>query len=213
MAYIETIVDRKYEELKIVFDQIDHNKAIVVTALSLERLWTAFVDDIDTEEYPGLVELQDACMKMMWNRVMRENVLPNEYADYKQMEETMDRIMDPDQDGNGPSDYGCYLWTIFPDAAYCFFDPSGKGRAGVATNPLQMIATNIYDTCDDSLLSPEAQQRYVAFLETHPAILDEIARIDSDVALANLYPENLDAILARKDEYHNLKLVPVSAVC
>lgn len=210
MAYIKTIVDRKYEELQYAFEQLSNNKAIVIAALGLERLWTAFVGSIDIEEYPGLIELQDACMKMMWNRVIRGNVLPNEYADYKQIEEKMNIIIDPDNDGECPPVYASYLSQIFPDAAYWLFNSPSKRRAGIATNALQMIASDIYDTMDGSLLGSDPDKQYVALLEKHPAILDEIARIDSDVNLANMYPDNLNDILARKEYYRNLKIVPIS---
>lgn len=210
MTYIKTIADHKYEELQIVFDRMDNNKAIVIAALGLERLWTAFVSNIDETEYPELIELQGTCMEMMWNRVVRGNVLPDEYTDYEQLEKEMNVIVDPDGYGDCPPANASFLWKIFPASANWFFNVSAKGRAYIATYALEMLASDIYDTFDDPLLGSEPDKQYAAFLEKHPAILDEIARIDFDVALANLYPENIDEILSRKEYYHNLKIVPVS---
>lgn len=62
-------------------------------------------------------------MEMMWNRVVRGNVLPDEYTDYKQLEEKMDCIMDPDNDGKGSHAYawfyGKYLLTLHIGKASC----------------------------------------------------------------------------------------------
>ena len=43
-------------------------------------------------------------------------------------------------------------------------------------------------------------------LEYHPALADEVLRVEADKALAQNYPQNMEEILKRKAEYHELNL-------
>lgn len=43
----------------------------------------------------------------------------------------------------------------------------------------------------------------------HPLLKNELMCIDADIELAKGYPENMDEILRKKEEYHRLNIYKV----
>ncbi len=44
----------------------------------------------------------------------------------------------------------------------------------------------------------------------HPAVLEELQRVETDMELAQEYPRNMDQILQKRMEYHELNICDIN---
>lgn len=221
--------DRKnhqlYEELKRKFRQMEVHQVLVVTALGLERMWKPFVQGLEKTEYTAnerteFLQIEELRMDLVWERIKRGEV---NHESLEQFHETMEReykIIDVERNtyGSELEVEACYLDSQLIAAAESFFTESKFDEERCA-EIVSMVLGLILHTINDMLYREVYKEFYRIskvnsdltrdVLEHHPGVLEEIKRVEMDLELAMGYPQNMNEILIKRMEYHQLDVCDI----
>lgn len=208
------ISDNKYMEIKDVFRTMENNQAIVVTLLALERLWHPFIEGVVESEFPEemtkeVLNIAETWMHMAWARVQRGNSSPEDLKNFKALLSRVDEMFE-EIDGDYFAGAATFFYSGFLDCANWFFNINESStrddkRADVPCLVLDMITDQVVDTIIN--ISPNTyytdKKQCENIQSHHPMVIAEIERLDSDIALAKEYPQNLKLIEERAKQYRN----------
>lgn len=204
---IFTISDKKHNELKNIFSMMPPKQAFVVAAFALERLWEPFVEGISDcayteQERQEVQRLENAILDIIWTHILFEEAQIDRWKDfcalYDQIEELSAEV-----DLNFKAKP--YYYAIVDFAAWCLkenhAESANRVRPDIVVVPLDLIVD-----CVSAKTIQYSEDKTQGILERHSAVLAEMERIDADIQMAKDYPNNINLILQRKAEYHNLNV-------
>lgn len=188
------IVDTKFDEMKKTFVMIPHEQALVVGALAVERLWQPFRTGIlDCSYYEcereDVVQLEEKCLDLIWARMQRGSVQESDWTEFCEL---FDEIEELSAEVDLNIQAKSFYCAIADFAYWCLKACENEKVASIAVCVLELLVQLIAEPVD-------------AATEV-PAIVAEMQRIDSDVTLAQGYPQNIDLIIQRKSQYHSLNI-------
>ena len=211
-----------YERLKKFFKQMEPNKILLMAALTLERLWQPFVYGIEKTEYTpkekeDFLQIEELRMDMIWERVKSGKVNPKHLSIF---DETMEReyeLTDVDRNVFGAELDGraAYLGDRIVGVAKSFFTVSkfDIGQcAQTVSNGVSVIMWEInnmlyIDAYEKSYQIFKVNSELTKYIKNnHPAVLEELQRVEMDMELAQRYPQNMEEILQKRMEYHELNI-------
>lgn len=224
--------DRKnhqlYEELKKKFKQMEVNKALVITALGLERMWKPFVQGIEKTEYTikektDFLQIEELRMNMVWERI-KSGEVNHEYLD--KFHETMEheyKIIDVESNTYGAELQieACYLDSQLSNIAKSFFTECGFDDERCAETVSMVLALILYKI-KDMLYKDIYKESYRTFkknsnltryvTDNHPSVLEEIKRVEMDMEMVRGYPCNMNDILKKRIEYHEMNVCDIKSL-
>jgi len=212
-------VDKKYEKLEKCFKAMKYNQVLVIEALALERMWTLFTESIIESGFPSdiisiILQVNEQRMQMVWESVKTGKASS---GDYKKFWELQDYLNEQLWDNGIYELEGCTFVfdSTITNEAWCFFKRSDHDVsccAEVIVNILELLINQLYDQSEEGGLdlAKHNSAGYGDFMfKEHPLLKNELMRIDADIELAKGYPENMDEILRKKEEYHKLNICKV----
>lgn len=209
-----SIVDVKYEEIQKIFATIRNDQALVVGALTIERLWQSFVSGISKCSYSehereNVIQLEENCLDLIWARIQRTSVQDSDWGDFCELFDQIEEIS-AEVELNIPTK--SFYCAIVDFAGWCL-KPCRRGqvvrpRADTVVCTLEWIVNNIMDSLmtEQDKSAEKNQAMHQDILRNHPEVIAEMQRIDADVELARDYPRNIDLIMQRKSDYHSLDI-------
>lgn len=193
-----TIVDVKYKEMKKTLAQIPDDQALVIGALAVERLWKPFLIGISKcayfeQEREAVIQLEGKCLDIIWTRMQRGFVQESDWEEYCELFDQIEELSaEVDLNYEAKSFY-----CAVGDFAYWCLKPCEKIEvAGIAVCALELMV--------ELMAEPED------VTEEDQTVNAEIRRINTDIELARNYPENIDLIMQKRAEYHDLN---INSVC
>ena len=214
--------EQLYTRLKNIFKQMEPNKILVMAALTLERLWQPFVYGIEKTEYTAkekedFLQIEELRMDMIWERIKSGKVNPKHLNKF---DETMEReyeLTDVDRNVFGAELDGraAYLSARIVGVAKSFFTVSkfDIGQcAQTVSNGLSVIMWEInnmlyIDVYEESYQIFKVNSKLTKYIKNnHPAVLEELQRVEKDMELAQRYPQSMEEILQKRMEYHELNI-------
>lgn len=214
--------EQLYTRLKNIFKQMEPNKILVMAALTLERLWQPFVYGIEKTEYTAkekedFLQIEELRMDMIWERIKSGKVNPKHLSKF---DETMEReyeLTDVDRNVFGAELDGraAYLSARIVGVAKSFFTVSkfDIGQcAQTVSNGLSVIMWEInnmlyIDVYEESYQIFKVNSKLTKYIKNnHPAVLEELQRVEKDMELAQRYPQSMEEILQKRMEYHELNI-------
>lgn len=211
------ILDRDEE-----FEQIGKDKSLVITALALERMWMPYwigvhKTDYTDEERTRHIKIVEEWMQMIWGRIERGYAFPGDYDRFSELLVQLNDILDPEMTVNEAEldPDANYLLDGISDCADSFLveDEFVSGRCksvveGVLDMLMDGLSMSLFDDIYESSYEIKEKNEELSndILEHHPALVDEVLRVEADKALAQNYPQNMEEILKRKAAYHELNL-------
>ncbi len=215
-----------YERLKKVFKQMEPNKILVMVALTLERLWQPFIYGIEKTEYTtkereDFLQIEKLRMDMIWERVKSGKVNPKHLSIFHETMEREYKIADVDRNVFGAEleERAIYLDSRLINIAKSFFTESkfdieqcaqtaSKGLSVVMSEINNILYINVYEESEEIYDINSKLTRYIK--NNHPAVLEELQRVETDMELAQRYPQNMDEILQKRMEYHELNICDIN---
>ena len=208
------IASETYKELEKRFEHMGQNQVLVVTAFALEKMWKPYVEGIQKSgcsktEVSEMLQMAEQCMYRIWERIKQGKPFPEDYNNWSKMCDRFNDMFDEDEvefceealwfDGELIGS----AWVFFNEAKF-----DVKYCAGTVSRVLEMIIGRIGDVLHEYYPKLEKQNhtQYESIISNHPAVLNELKRIDMDIKLAERYPNNLEEILNKGSEYHKLNL-------
>ena len=173
--------------------------------------------DYTDEERTRHIKITEEWMQMIWGRIERGYALPNDYDRFSELLTLMNDTLGSETTVNEAEldADAMYLLEKILDCADSFLveDEFVSGRCKRAVEGvLDMVMDEleiylfhgIYESSYEIKEKNEKLSDYI--IEHHPALVDEDLRVEADKALAQNYPQNMEEILKRKAEYHELNL-------
>lgn len=191
--------DKKYHELKNVFDKMPPKQAFVVTAFALERLWQPFVEGISNcgyteQERQEVLQLEKEILDIIWTHILYEDAQIDRWEKFCEL---YDKIEELSAEVDLTFTAKPFYCAIVDFAGWCL-----KGdRADAAKRARPDIVISVLDFIMDC-----APAEITQCGEDNTAVLAEVERIDADIQIAKKYPNSIDLILRRKAEYHALNI-------
>ena len=180
---ILTISGKKYNELKNVFDLMPPKQALVVAAFALERLWKPFVEGISDCAYT--------------EQERHEDTQTDRWKDFCELYDQIEELSAEVDLNFKAKPYYC---AIVDFATWClkgnYAESANRVRPDIVVGPLDLIVDCV----------SYSEDKTQSVLEQHPAVLAEMERIDADIQIAKNYPNNINLVLQRKAEYHDLNV-------
>lgn len=213
-----SILDRDEE-----FEQLGKDKSLVITALALERMWMPYMagvykTDYTKEECAQHIQITKEWMKMIWGRIECGYARPNDYDRFCELLKLMNDTLDWETTVNEAeldprADY--FVEEILECAKSFLVEEtflSGRCKE-VVESVFNMVMEglesylfhNVYKSSYEIKEKNEELSDYI--LGHHPALVDEILRVEADKAMAQDYPQNMKEILEKRAEYHKLNLL------
>lgn len=201
---LSLISDKKYEELKNVFGTMPPNQAFIVAAFALERLWEPFVDGISDcayteQERQEVLKLEKAIQDIVWTHILFEDTQVNHREKYCELYDQIEELSTEVDLNFMAKPYYC---AIVDFADWCLkgnrTDGVNRMWSDIVVDPLDLII--------DCMSAKNMSCREDDALDGCPAVRTEMKRIDADIQMARDYPNNIDLILQRREEYHVLNI-------
>lgn len=202
-----TISDKKYDELKKLFDMMSPKQTFIVAAFALERLWEPFAEGIfdcayTEQERQEVQRLENEISDIIWTHILFEDTQIERWKDFCEL---YDQIEDLSAEVDLNFKVKPYYCAIVDFASWCLkgnhAERTNRVRPDIVVGPLDLIVD-----CVSAKTIQHSGDRAQDILERHPAVLAEIKRIDADIQMAKEFPNNINSILQRKAEYHSLNI-------
>ena len=199
---ILTISGKKYNELKNVFDLMPPKQALVVAAFALERLWKPFVEGISDcayteQERQEVQRLENETLDIIWTHILFEDTQTDRWKDFCGLYDQIEELSAEVDLNFKAKPYYC---AIVDFATWClkgnYAESANRVRPDIVVGPLDLIVDCV----------SYSEDKTQSVLEQHPAVLAEMERIDADIQIAKNYPNNINLVLQRKAEYHDLNV-------
>lgn len=208
------IVSETYEKLVNRFENMEHDQVLVVTVFALEKMWKPYVEGIHKSEcteaeISEVLQMAEQCMHRIWERIKRGKPLSEDLDSWNKMCDRFNEMFDEDEVEF--CEEALWFDGELIGSAWVFFNESKfdvKRCAGTVSRVLDMIIGRIGAVLFEYYPKLEKQNRkqYESIMTNHPAVLNELKRINMDIELAEKYPKNLNEILNKGEEYHKLNL-------
>ena len=218
--------DQLYERLKKIFEQMEPNKILVMAALTLERLWKPFVYGIEKTEFTAkeredFLQMGELWMDMVWERVKSGKVNPKHSSIFDETMELGYRLTDVNRNAFGAEldKRASYLYSPFIQVAESFFTESKfdiEQCAQTVNHVLSVIMSEIgnmlyHDVYEESYQVCKINSKLTKYVKNnHPAVSEELQRVEMDMELAQRYPQNMEEILQKRMEYHELNICDIN---
>ena len=218
--------DQLYERLKKIFEQMEPNKILVMAALTLERLWQPFIDGIEKTEYTtkereDFLQMEELRMDMIWERIKSGKVNPKHSSIFHETMELEYRLTDVNRNVFGAEldERAIYLDARLVDIAGSFFTESKfdiEQCALTVSIGLSVIMSEInnmlyHDVYEESYQMYKINSKVTKYVKNnHPAVSEELQRVEMDMELAQRYPQNMEEILQKRMEYHELTICDIN---
>lgn len=215
-----------YERLKKIYEQMEPNKILVMAALALERLWKPFVCGIEKTEYTAkeredFLHLEELRMDMVWERIKSGKVNPKHSSIFDETMELEYKLTDVERNVFGAEldERATYLDARLTGIAGSFFTESkfdieqcaqtvSKGLSVIMNEINNMLYIDVYEESYHIYKINSKLTQYVK--NNHPTVSEELQRVEMDMELAQRYPQNMDEILQKRMEYHELNICDIS---
>lgn len=174
--------------------------------------------DYTNEERALHIKITEEWMQMIWRRVEHGHALPGDYDRFTELLELMNNTLDSETTVNEAEldSVALYFQLKILDCAKSFFveDEFVSGRCKrVVEGVLDLVIDElelylfrgIYEKSFEIKEKNQKLSDYI--LEHHPAIVEEVSCVKEDKELALNYPQNMEQIMKKRAEYHNLNLL------
>ncbi len=215
-----------YERLKKIFKQMEPNKILLIAALTLERLWQPFIYGIEKTEYTtkereDFLQIEELRMDMIWERIKSGRANPKHLSIFHETMELEYKLTDVDRNVFGAEldKRTTYLDAEFINVAESFFAKS-KFNIQLCAITVSSALSFIMGEINDMLYIDVYEESYQIFKinskltqyikNNHPAVLEELQRVETDMELAQRYPQNMEEILQKRMEYHELNICDIN---
>ncbi len=218
--------DQLYEKLKESFEQMEPNKILVMTALSLERLWQPFIYGIAKTEYTtkereDFLQIEELRMDMIWERIKSGKVNPKHLNIFNKTLQQEYILADVNRNtfGAEQDERASYLASELLNIAKSFFTKSKFDAEQCAITVSSVVSSimceidNIlyFNYYEESSQIYEINSKLTQYVKNnHFAVLEELQRVETDMELAQRYPQNIDKILQKRMEYHELNICDIN---
>ncbi len=218
--------DQLYEKLKESFEQMEPNKILVMTALSLERLWQPFIYGIAKTEYTtkereDFLQIEELRMDMIWERIKSGKVNPKHLNIFNKTLQQEYILADVNRNtfGAEQDERASYLASELLNIAKSFFTKSKFDAEQCAITVSSVVSSimceidNIlyFNYYEESSQIYEINSKLTQYVKNnHFAVLEELQRVETDMELAQGYPQNIDKILQKRMEYHELNICDIN---
>ncbi len=214
-----------YERLKKIFKHMEVNKILVITALSLERLWQPFIYGIAKTEYTtkereDFLQIEELRMDMIWERIKSGKVNPKHSNIFDKTLEQEYILADVNRNTFGAElDERTYLTSRLIQISESFFTKSkfdieqcaqtvSMGLSVIMREINNMLYVDVYEESYQLFKINSKLTQYIK--NNHPAVLEELQRVEVDMELAQGYPRNMEEILQKRMEYHELNICDIN---
>ncbi len=215
-----------YERLKKIFEHMEPNKILAMTALTLERLWQPFIYGIEKTEYTtkereDFLQIEELRMDMIWERIKSGKVNPKHLNIFNETLEQEYILTDVDRNVSGAEqdERAAYLTSRLINIAESFFTESkfdieqcvqtvDIGLSVIMWEIGNMLYFDIYKESDEIYDINSKLTKYIK--NNHPAVLEELQRVEMDMELVQRYPQNMEEILQKRMEYHELNICDIN---
>lgn len=218
--------EQLYERLKKIFKHMEPNKILVMTALSLERLWQPFIYGIAKTEYTtkereDFLQIEELRMDMIWERIKSGKVNPKHSNIFDKTLEQEYILADVNRNtfGAEQDERASYLASELLNIAKSFFTKSKFDAEQCAITVSSVVSSimceidNIlyFNYYEESSQIYEINSKLTQYVKNnHFAVLEELQRVETDMELAQGYPQNIDKILQKRMEYHELNICDIN---
>ncbi len=218
--------EQLYERLKKIFKHMEVNKILVITALTLERLWQPFIYGIEKTEYTikekeDFLQIEKLRMDMIWERVKTGRVNPKHSSIFNETMKQEYELADVNRNtfGAEQDERAIYLASRLINISRSFFTKS-KFDIEQCTQTVSSVVSSImyeidnilyFNYYEESSQIYEINSKLTQYIKNnHPAVLEELQRVETDMELAQEYPRNMDQILQKRMEYHELNICDIN---
>ncbi len=218
--------EQLYERLKKIFKHMEVNKILVITALTLERLWQPFIYGIEKTEYTikekeDFLQIEKLRMDMIWERVKTGRVNPKHSSIFNETMKREYELTSADRNTFGAEldERAIYLDSELIQISRSFFTKSKFDIEQCAITVSSVVSSimceidNIlyFNYYEESSQIYEINSKLTQYIKNnHPAVLEELQRVETDMELAQEYPRNMDQILQKRMEYHELNICDIN---
>ena len=218
--------DQLYEKLKESFEQMEPNKILVITALSLERLWQPFIYGIAKTEYTtkereDFLQIEELRMDMIWERIKSGKVNPKHLNIFNKTLQQEYILADVNRNtfGAEQDERASYLASELLNIAKSFFTKSKFDAEQCAITVSSVVSSKMceidnilyFNYYEESSQIYEINSKLTQYVKNnHFAVLEELQRVETDMELAQGYPQNIDKILQKRMEYHELNICDIN---
>ena len=230
VGVIKSVEDDKnyqlYEKLREIFEQMELNKILAITALALERLWKSFVDGIEKTEYTtkekeDFLQMEKLRMDMIWERVKTGRVNPKHLSIFNETMKREYELTSADRNTFGAEldERAIYLDSELIQISRSFFTKSKFDIEQCAITVSSVVSSimceidNIlyFNFYEKSSQIYEINSKLTQYIKNnHSTVLEELQRVETDMELAQRYPQNIDKILQKRMEYHELNICDIN---
>ena len=218
--------EQLYERLKKIFKHMEVNKILVITALTLERLWQPFIYGIEKTEYTikekeDFLQIEKLRMDMIWERVKTGRVNPKHSSIFNETMKREYELTSADRNTFGAEldERAIYLDSELIQISRSFFTKSKFDIEQCAITVSSVVSSIMYEIdnilyfnfYEKSSQIYEINSKLTQYIKNnHPAVLEELQRVETDMELAQEYPRNMDQILQKRMEYHELNICDIN---
>jgi hypothetical protein len=204
------ISDEKQNKLKKVFGMIPPKQALVVAALSLERLWRPFVEGISDcafteQERREIQRLEEAVLDLVWTHILFEDAQTDCWKNFCELYDQIEELSSEVDLNLMAKPFYCAIVDL---ACWCLKgnrnEVINRVRPDIVVGPLDLILGCV--STENMQLKEDQSQ---GSLDKHPSALAEIERIDADIRIAREYPDSIDLISQLRAEYHVLNILQI----
>ena len=218
--------EQLYERLKKIFKHMEPNKILVMTALTLERLWQPFIYGIEKTEYTtkereDFLQIEELRMDMIWERIKSGKVNPKYSSIFDETLEQEYILTDVNRNtfGAEQDERAVYLASRLINISGSFFTEStfdieqcaqtvSMGLSVIMWEIGNMLYVDVYEESYQLFKINSKLTQYIK--NNHPAVLEELQRVETDMELAQRYPQSMEAILQKRMEYHELNICDIN---
>lgn len=218
--------EQLYERLKKIFKHMEPNKILVMTALTLERLWQPFIYGIEKTEYTtkereDFLQIEELRMDMIWERIKSGKVNPKYSSIFDETLEQEYILTDVNRNtfGAEQDERAVYLASRLINISGSFFTESkfdieqcaqtvSMGLSVIMWEIGNMLYVDVYEESYQLFKINSKLTQYIK--NNHPAVLEELQRVETDMELAQRYPQSMEEILQKRMEYHELNICDIN---
>lgn len=195
--------DKKAEIYELLL-KMQTSQMRLVALLASERMWMSFAENLNFQYKNPLDKNVRICLDLIWDKVLQGTATEEQLKKYK---DTLDIINNTVDDVGTKEEflapYPLYLIDQLFSGIYSVDDSQiAEICSGATVRVLDMICDDILDhivDIDDNTI------------KQHIAVLNELKRIDNDIALSKQFPQNIHKIKELRAKYQNLCVVPVAS--
>lgn len=206
---MKDIIFLKEKELDKVFKENDNCHGLIISMLSLERIWAPFVFATSLREWDVQAKVRQ-CMDMMWYRIFDEKAMNIKKSDFKNLLDTITNCYAEDESNNISYNY-CFdnylINALYSNIGYFFDDPRSekyRKRTCASLAVLELLSDYIVD--NKHIKSEESFQNNII---EEKLILLELQRIDQDVFFTQKNFKDIKKIKELKSFYTNFEILPI----